>query len=48
MGVVGDNKATYSVESICAGLGIGGPATTDCNDRAQGLSPSEFILGPYR
>ena len=23
MGVVGENKATYTVESICAGLGIG-------------------------
>ena len=57
MAVVGENKVTYSVESICAGLGIGrasyyrwqrpspGIVTERIHPRALSVSERENVLG---
>ena len=57
MGVVGENKATYSVESICAGVGIGrasyyrwqrpspGVVTERNHPRALSVSERQDVLG---
>ena len=57
MGVVGENKGSYSVESICAGLGIGrasyyrwqrpspGAVTERIHPRALSVSEREDVLG---
>ena len=49
MAMVSEERALYSVQSICAGLGIGRASFyTDVNDQVSRLSPNGVILGRYR